>query len=100
MGNRWVMLYRFAWLLLIAVAALIALAIFTPKWRSLQSLHRERREMEAQNARITEQTTELIRKQQRFQSDPAFVARTAHESGRVLTNETVFVIPPGDGSAH
>ena len=39
------------------------------------------------------QTVEFIENQARFETDPEFVERTAHDSGRVKTNETVFKFP-------
>ena len=79
--------------LIVLGIAVVSLLVFLPKWRSRGELLRIRAELEAENERLASETAEFIRKQQLFQSDPSFVERTAHESGRVKTDETVFVFP-------
>ena len=91
-------LYRTAWLLLGLLFVVGALFLFIPKCRSLHELQRVRDDLEAENGRTAAETQELVRKQQRFQSDPQFVERTAHESGRIKSNETVFFFPEEQGA--
>lgn len=89
---------RIGWVLLwVGLAALVAgvvLFVFIPKYGNLRELQRVRTGLEAENQRIRAETEALRRMQERFNADPAFVARTAHESGRIKTNETVFLFPP------
>ncbi|MDP6525799.1 MAG: hypothetical protein QGI24_05860 [Kiritimatiellia bacterium] len=91
--SYWVVIYRFAWTLLVVLLLIGVLCIFIPKCNSLHELQRRRTEKEEENALLKHQTVEFIEKQARFETDPEFVERTAHDSGRVKTNETVFKFP-------
>jgi len=91
--SYWVVITRIACSLLIVLLLIGVLCVFIPKCNSLHEHQRRRTEIEEENAHLKRQTLELIEKQARFETDPEFVERTAHESGRVKTNETVFRFP-------
>lgn len=94
--SRWQAVYRFAWLILAALFVVGVLAIFVPKCSSLTSLQSVRAGLEQENERIARQTQVLVENQRRFQTDPEFVERIAHESDRIKSNETVFMFPDED----
>ena len=89
--NYWVVIYRSAWILLVVLFAIGLTCIFLPRVHSLRSLQRKKAELIKQNRRIEALTRELRDKQERFNSDPAFVERVARETGKVKPNEVVFV---------
>jgi hypothetical protein len=89
---------RVVWLVLCtglcAFVVVITVLVLVPKHTALRDLQRMRAGLEAENQRIRAEIGTLINKQERFATDPRFVERTAHESGRIKTNETVFLFPP------
>lgn len=91
--SYWVVIYRFAWTLLVVLLLIGVLCIFIPKCNSLHELQQKRTEKQEENSLLKRQTVDYIEKQARFETDPEFVERTAHDSGRVKTNETVFKFP-------
>jgi hypothetical protein len=86
----WVVL----WVALAVLVTAVVLFVFIPKYGNLRELQRVRMGLEAENQRIRGETAALRRRQERFGADPGFVERTGHESGRIKTNETVFLFPP------
>ena len=88
--NYWVVIYRFAWTIL-TVLLLIGLAcVFAPKCRTVRELQRQKRDTEIANRAREHAVDELKRKQERFLSDPAFVERTARETGMIKPDEILF----------
>ena len=83
-------LRRFVWLLLAVLFAIGLACVFVPPSRHLRELQRRKAEVLAENLRTQDMIRELRVKQQRFDTDPTFVERTARETGRVNTNEVVF----------
>ena len=88
--NYWALIIRFA-VGLILVLVLVSLAVvFVPQSNRLRALQRRREQLEAENRRLDEATRELRRKQQLFDTHPAFVIRTAREAGMVMPHETIY----------
>ena len=88
--NYWVVIYRFAWGLLILLFIIGLVCIFLPKYQGLCELQRRKTELQTES-RQTEVLTENLKiKQQQFVSDPAFVERTARETGMAKPNEIIF----------
>lgn len=56
----------------------------------MRALQAKNQDLQKENIITEEQTRELKRKQERFSADPAFVERTARESGMAKPNETIF----------
>ena len=96
--NYWVLLYRFAWGLLVVLFVVGAACVFVPKGHHLRELQRKRDSLHEDNGRTELITRDLRERQQRFQNDPSFVERTAREAGMIRPNEVVFkysVATPG-----
>lgn len=75
--------------MLVVVAATI-LRLFMPKWNEFRIAQDTKAELE-QSIRLTEEMINNYRiKQERFQNDPRFVERMAHEAGLAKDNETIF----------
>jgi cell division protein FtsB len=85
--NYWVAIYRFALGLLIVLALLGIVFVFVPPAKTIRSYQARRIELEAENRQLEEQIRDLIEKQARFRTDPAFVERTAREVGMIKSNE-------------
>jgi len=88
--NRWVVIYRIAWGLFIALLVFAITLVFLPKSQSLRHYHERRLELEDENRRLESAIQELAEKRRRFESDPAFIELTARETGMIKTNEHTF----------
>lgn len=88
--NWWVTIYKLAWGFLVVLFVIVLICIFLPKYHSQRELQRKRAEIEQENRDIEARTKELRIKQEQFRTDPAFVERTARETGMVRPDETVF----------
>ncbi len=88
--NYWVAIYRFALGLLIVLVTIIAICIFIPQIQRVRELDRKIAELEQSVNEVEAATKELQIKQERFVTDPAFVERTAKESGLLKPDEIVF----------
>lgn len=91
--NLWVLLYRFAWMVVIASCVVAVICVFLPKARDYQDLQKRKQALEQGNARLETQIRGLERNQQRFRTDPEFVERVAREQGMAKPGETVFRFP-------
>jgi cell division protein FtsB len=84
-------IYRYSWIILFAgLVAAGLFFLFTPKWRKYLSLQETRNTMVKQNNAKSEEIKEFKIKQERFTSEPAFVERTARETGMVTSDEVVY----------
>jgi len=88
--NYWVILYRIAWGLLVILLVIGVTCVFLPQCNRLRELQRQRVSLEEQNRHTEALTRDLREKQEKFDSDTAFVVRTARETGLVMPNETVY----------
>jgi cell division protein FtsB len=89
--NRWVIVYRSAWGILIALFLLVvSVSFFVPRYQNLSELRRQKVQWQEENRRIEEMTKDLRIKQKLFKSDPGFVEHVARESGMVKPGETLF----------
>ena len=95
--STWRLIYRFSWALLAVLVVIGLLCVFTPKCHSLSRLQKTRNTLEEQNAAKEAQIKELKIKQERFTTEPAFVERTARESGMVTPNEVVYKFTDANG---
>ncbi len=86
----WTIIYRFVW---IALGALLLIGMgfmFVPTIQ--EDRENQRREAElTEEIRQNEQRIRTLRlKQERFESDPAFVERIAHDIGLAGPDEVIF----------
>ena len=88
--NYWVVIYRFAWLVLVVLIVIGLVCIFVPKFHQLDELQRTRAELRDDVQRTEERTRDLKIRQERFSSDPAYVERVAKEAGLIKPDEVVF----------
>lgn len=91
--NFWVMLYRFAWIIVIVCCVIAVICVFVPRAHTQQELQRRKRSLEDNNARLESRIRQLDEKQQRFRTDPEFVERIAREQGMAKPGETIFRFP-------
>ena len=91
--NYWVIIYRLALGLLIVLFAVGATCVFLPQCNRLRELQRERATVQEDIRHTGELIGELRVKQETFDSDPAFVIRTAGENGMADPKATVFRLP-------
>mgnify|MGYP000439319475 CR=1 FL=1 len=93
--NLWVIIYRSAWVALIAMLLAAIVCAFRPRCTQVRELQNRRARLEETNRQMESQIRDLRAKQRQFHSDPAFVERTAREeSGLVRSNETVYRLGP------
>jgi cell division protein FtsB len=91
--NLWVLIYRFAWLVVIASCAVAIVCVFLPKTHNYQTLQKRKDALEQGNALMEARERQLEQNQKRFRSDPAFVERVAREQGMAMPGETIFRFP-------
>lgn len=91
--NVAVVVRRFVWVLLVALFGVGLACVFVPPTRRLRELQRKQAELQAENLRAQDLIRQLRTRQDRFNTDPAFVERTARETGRVKTNEVILKFP-------
>lgn len=90
--NFWVVLYRFAWIVVIISCVIAIVCVFLPKAHNYQELQKRKVAIEESNARMEARVRQLDMNQQRFRSDPEFVERIAREQGMAKPGETIFRI--------
>ena len=88
--NFWVMLYRFAWIIVVVCCVIAVICVFVPSAHTHQELQKRKRSIEDGNARLESRIRQLDEKQQRFRTDPEFVERIAREQGMAKPGETIF----------
>jgi cell division protein FtsB len=88
--NYWVLIYRFAWFLLVVLCVIGMVCIFLPKCQDYQGLQGKKARLEQETRDVEASIKDLQRQQDRLQRDGAFVERTARELGMAKPGETVF----------
>jgi len=88
--NYWVTIYRVAWGLVIILITIAVISAFVPKVQRYNESYKKRAEHQEENRHLAEELKVLRDKQERFNSDPLFVERTAREIGMVKPNEIIF----------
>ncbi|MDD5523332.1 MAG: septum formation initiator family protein [Kiritimatiellae bacterium] len=88
--NYWVTIYRMAFGTVIVLLTIAVICAFVPKVQRYNESYKKRAEHQEENSRLAEELKKLRDKQERFNSDPSFVERTAREIGMVKPNEIVF----------
>ena len=96
--NFWKTVYRTAWAIFAGLALAAAAIVFIPKWREYQEYHRRRAEAQELMRMENDRLNLLKQKQERFETDPRFVERMAHEQGLARPGEVIFRFH-GDESA-
>jgi cell division protein FtsB len=91
--NIWVLLYKFAWIVVVVACVIGVVCVFIPKAHSYRELQKRKVALEENNARMEARARQLEINQQRFRSDPDFVERIAREQGRAKPGETIFRFP-------
>ena len=71
-------------------ALVIGICLLLPRYNKLQRLQSKRTQLEQDNRQIDDKITDLADKERRFENDPAFVERTARESGMIKSNEVSY----------
>lgn len=75
---------------------IITIQILAPQFATERELRKTRDAMLRENEVLSRKTSILHEKISRFQSDPEFVVRTAHEIGMARENEIVFSFEDSD----
>jgi len=88
--NFWVLIYRFALIVVCVLAAIGVICVFLPKCHRFQELQRQKVALTEQNARVEARVRQLESKRERFNSEPEFVERVAREQGMAKPGETIF----------
>jgi len=91
--NFWVLVYRFAWMIVIASCMVVLVCVFLPKFHNSQTLQKRKDALEQGNAVIEAKVRQLQQNQKRFRADSAFVERVAREHGMAMPGETIFRFP-------
>ena len=88
--NYWATIYRCLWGIAIILLVVVMISFFIPKYRTLRDYRKKRDELQQENRRTEAMIRDLRHKQEQILSDPAFIERTARESGMVKQDEVVF----------
>ncbi len=91
--SGWKTVVRAAWLTFAIIALAASAAVFTPKWREYRGYQRKLAEMQEAERIENDRLNQLRLNQERFQTDPVFVERLAHEHGLARPGEVLFKIP-------
>lgn len=93
--DTWAVIYRTAWVILVAIAIATVARLFYPKWIEYREVQEEQALLE-EDIRLKEELIKRYRyKQERFKNDPRFVERMAHEAGLAKDNEIIFRLEKG-----
>ncbi len=95
--NIYKLIYRFSWFLLVILALIGLLFIFTPKLNKYSKLQNTRNNLEDNNCAKTAEIKDFKIKQERFTTEPKFVERTAREAGMVAPDEVVYKFKDANG---
>ena len=88
--NYWVLIYRFAWIVLVILCLVGLACIFLPKCEQYRELQQRKVVLQRENEQIEAAVKRLQQKQEMLQTDRAFVERTARELGMAKAGETIF----------
>jgi len=88
--NFWLTIYRFSWVLIVILVIAVVIGLFVPKSNPYREMHEKKLAYQEEIRRKEDEIRLLRARQNRFQTDPAYVERTARQIGLVKTNETVF----------
>jgi cell division protein FtsB len=91
--NYWVLIYRFAWCVLVVLCIVGVICIFLPECQTHQELQDKKARLVEEAGALESSIKELQRKQEKLPADRSFVERTARELGMAKPGETVFKAP-------
>ncbi|WP_372808572.1 septum formation initiator family protein [Pontiella sp.] len=94
----WNLINRVVLVAIVLMAGVGVVLAFTPKVRQLKDFQNRHDTLQLRIDETMAYELELKEKQRRFNSDPEFVERVAHEVGYARTNETIFLFPEETGS--
>ncbi|MDF7826271.1 septum formation initiator family protein [Pontiellaceae bacterium B12227] len=94
----WNLINRIVLVAIIIMAGVGVVLAFTPKVRQLQEYQTTHDKLQQRINVTLAAEQDLKDKQRRFNSDPEFVEKVAHEVGYARTNETIFHFPEESGS--
>ncbi len=97
--NFWVMVYRLAWMVVIASGVVAVVCIFLPKTHNYKTLQNRKEALEQGNTSMEARIRQFEQNQKRFRSDPEFVERSAREQGMAKPGETIFRFPATNSTA-
>ena len=78
------------YLLLLVVLVVGIVCIFLPKCHFLREMQRKQEHLSIENRDLQVAVSELRTKQDRFNTDPAYVERTARDKGMIKPDEMLF----------
>ena len=89
--KSWLMVYRIAWGVLLALLVILVFNMFLPSVRENKAKLRKIDTLEQENKLSEEAIRDIKRNKSRFENDPEFVERLAREElGKAKEGETVF----------
>jgi len=91
----WTKIYRLSWILLVVILIISIICLYLPKCRQLRRMQKEKSAKIEANRIKQNSITEHKAWQDKFETDPSFVEKTARESGMVKENEYVFKFTNG-----
>ena len=96
----WNLINRIVLIAIIVMAGVGVVLAFTPKVRQLKEYQTTHDNLQQRINVTLAAEQDLKNKQRRFNSDPDFVEKVAHEVGYALPNETIFHFPEETGENH
>ena len=93
----WNLINRIVLIAIVIMAGVGVVLAFTPKVRQLQTYQETYDQLQHRIDQTVESEQELKEKQRRFQSDPEFVEKVAHEVGYARKDEIIFHFPEETG---
>lgn len=88
--SHWVVIYRFAWITLTLLVLIGIGFMFMPLVQQDREAQRREATLKEEIRMDEERIRQLKIQQERFETDPAFVERIAHEMGLARPDETIF----------
>jgi cell division protein FtsB len=92
--SRWATVYKFTWILIVAVCMVGVLFLFLPRYAKYRANKRLKAEREHYIDVETAAAKQFREYQRRLRDDPAFAERIAREEGMVMTNESIIKAVP------
>lgn len=86
----WNLVLRIVTGVVIALAIVGLVFLFLPRANQVRELQGRKADLETDNRATEQRIKDLKSQQEKFNSDPAFVERTARETGLIKPDETVF----------
>ena len=90
--SYWVSVYRFTWILIVAVCVVGLVCLFLPRYSEYRTLQQQRDKLAEDIRRNEERRKQLLLQQEKFRTDPDYVEKIARDDGRIAPDQSVIKV--------